>query len=534
MSVPVKYREIGDFHEYYSGIRTAPYLTIFVGGNHEASNHLLELYYGGWVAPRIYYLGAANVIRLGPLRIAGLSGIWKGYNYNKPHHERLPFNENDVKSIYHVRELDVRKLLQIRTQVDVGISHDWPRGVEWKGNWGSLFARKNHFEPDARAGTLGSVAAKYVMDRLRPPYWFSAHLHVKFAAVVQHDQDVNPAPQDASASNGQILVDSSGAPEGDGKTVVANSNAGTNQAAADLTSAHVHNADEIDIDMDDDEDNEKPAVITQPSINQLSASLKADGNGDGIGDEAARQPEVSEELRAQLPASFARPPQAPVTPVMPPPSDITNKTTHFLALDKCLPNKQFLQILNVQPTTQHVSAKRHTGALTLEYDKEWLAITRVFAGELRLGNPSDSVPPNKGEAQYRLLIEKEEAWVEQHLVNSGRMTIPENFVPTAPSYDPAIGLRVIEQPKEYTNPQTMQYCELLGIENKFAASEEEREARMRNGPAPVEQASGDRGGRGSGGRMGGRFHRGSGGGRIAGRGRARGRGTGRGSGSGGF
>lgn len=32
-------------------------MTIFIGGNHEASNHLQELPYGGWVAPNIYYLG---------------------------------------------------------------------------------------------------------------------------------------------------------------------------------------------------------------------------------------------------------------------------------------------------------------------------------------------------------------------------------------------------------------------------------------------------------------------------------------------
>ncbi|SLM36485.1 rna lariat debranching enzyme [Lasallia pustulata] len=179
MSVPPKYREIGDFHEYYSGVRKAPYLTIFIGGNHEASNHLWELYYGGWVAPNIYYLGAANMIRLGPLRIAGLSGIWKGYDYNKPHHERLPYNQDDVKSIYHVRELDVRKLMQIRTQIDIGISHDWPRGVEWQGYWKGLFAKKDLFEADARAGKLGSTAAKYVINRLRPPHWFSAHLHCK-------------------------------------------------------------------------------------------------------------------------------------------------------------------------------------------------------------------------------------------------------------------------------------------------------------------------------------------------------------------
>ena len=29
--------------QYYSGQLKAPILTVFVGGNHEASNHLLEL-----------------------------------------------------------------------------------------------------------------------------------------------------------------------------------------------------------------------------------------------------------------------------------------------------------------------------------------------------------------------------------------------------------------------------------------------------------------------------------------------------------
>jgi lariat debranching enzyme len=42
---------------YYSGEKKAPVLTIFIGGNHEASNYLQELPYGGWVAPDIYYLG---------------------------------------------------------------------------------------------------------------------------------------------------------------------------------------------------------------------------------------------------------------------------------------------------------------------------------------------------------------------------------------------------------------------------------------------------------------------------------------------
>lgn len=52
-----------------------------VGGNHEASNYLWELYYGGWVAPNIYYLGHAGVVNFGGVRIAGLSGIYNELHY---------------------------------------------------------------------------------------------------------------------------------------------------------------------------------------------------------------------------------------------------------------------------------------------------------------------------------------------------------------------------------------------------------------------------------------------------------------------
>ena len=52
-----------------------------VGGNHEASNYLWELYYGGWVAPNIWYLGAAGVVSFGGARIGGLSGIFNDRHY---------------------------------------------------------------------------------------------------------------------------------------------------------------------------------------------------------------------------------------------------------------------------------------------------------------------------------------------------------------------------------------------------------------------------------------------------------------------
>jgi L-lactate utilization protein LutB len=43
LACPATYRRINTFYKYYSGEMVAPVMTIFVGGNHEASNHLTEL-----------------------------------------------------------------------------------------------------------------------------------------------------------------------------------------------------------------------------------------------------------------------------------------------------------------------------------------------------------------------------------------------------------------------------------------------------------------------------------------------------------
>lgn len=74
MASPEKYHDMRSFSKYYSGEKVAPVLTIFVGGNHEASNHLQELPFGGWVAPNIYYLGYAGCVNVNGIRIAGISG----------------------------------------------------------------------------------------------------------------------------------------------------------------------------------------------------------------------------------------------------------------------------------------------------------------------------------------------------------------------------------------------------------------------------------------------------------------------------
>jgi lariat debranching enzyme len=81
MNIPPKFLRMGDFMHYHSGNRIAPVLTLFVGGNHEASAFMRELPYGGWVAPNIFYMGASNVMRFGNLTIGGVSGIFKHGDY---------------------------------------------------------------------------------------------------------------------------------------------------------------------------------------------------------------------------------------------------------------------------------------------------------------------------------------------------------------------------------------------------------------------------------------------------------------------
>ncbi|KAK2791993.1 hypothetical protein FQN51_001967 [Onygenales sp. PD_10] len=697
MAVPQKYKQIGDFHEYYSGARVAPYLTIFVGGNHEAGNHLFELYYGGWVAPNIYYLGAANVIRCGPLRIAGMSGIWKGYDYRRPHFERLPYNRDDIQSIYHVREVDVRKLLQIRTQVDVGLSHDWPQTIEWHGDFRSLFRKKPFFEEDANTGKLGNVAAKDVLNRLRPPFWFSAHLHCKYTASLDHSTYVPPIPKSRFGQTAQpsltggdftsssmvieeptelnpseestkpVIPDKAeqeplhppheiSATANDTAMVEAQLTAPTPTTPAETTedtktstqqpipradrdgaqlsawqnfhqvaakneaeenarllqeaaehqkqinaglietpevnyhltwkkvevkgdglqrgveriekigfdkdqksssnTVQVKNTDEIDIDIDSSSDtSDKPESMSgqKPSAHKNedeieididSSSEKAEQEETVRADATAKEPEstnsydIPDDLRDMLPASFRKPeptvaptPAADEIPLFEPtlPEGITNTHTDFLALDKCEGRRCFLQLLELPSiSTPEGNNTEPNSPPSLTYDKEWLAITRVFANDLILGDRHARIPPNKGDARYKADILAAEEWVEENIVKQDKLTIPHNFSITAPVYDPAVPIQTRETPPEYTNPQTAQFCELVGIENKFHLSDEERQARMLAGPPPAQnrppqynrrpRGRDDFGGRGGGGsqRRGGRH--GHGGGRGRGRG----------------
>lgn len=188
---------MGSFASYMDGTRQAPVLTLVIGGNHEASNHMQERYHGGWLAPNIYFVGIAGVLRVGGVRIAGLSGIFNARSFHKGHFEVPPYSESDIRSVYHVRSFEVFQLAHLAQPIDVFLSHDWPRGIYRYGNANDLFRRKSFLA--AERDEFGSPANADLLLALKPTYWFCGHMHVKFAAVVPH------APAPAAPETDQVV-----------------------------------------------------------------------------------------------------------------------------------------------------------------------------------------------------------------------------------------------------------------------------------------------------------------------------------------
>lgn len=341
---------------YYTGELKAPMLTIFVGGNHEASNYLQELPYGGWVAPNIFYLGYAGVVRVNGIRIAGLSGIYKGNDYLKGRFEFSPYTESTKRSVYHVRQLEVFRLKQLSGKIDIFLSHDWPKGIYNYGNKEQLARFKPFLREEMENEQLGSRPNQDLLNLLRPFYWFAAHLHCKFVAVIQHNDECDKKSTDAKCSV-----------------------------------------------KDGEEYAQKKSNITK-----------------------------------------------------------------FLALDKCLPKRRFLQILEID-STNHTDDEGH---LKFEYDQEWLAILYLTN---HLTNVKDSyyyLPNEKsanGERYQFTPSAEEQEIVRQRFEND--LKIPENFCRTVEAFDPSLHNykgQHYKQPKSQINPQSMTFCDTLGIDDPLS------------------------------------------------------------------
>ncbi len=103
------------------------------------------------MADNIYYLGKCGMVNVKGFRIGGMSGIYKPNNYRKGYFESVPLDEDEMRSVYHTRELETLKFALLEHPVDVLMSHDWPNIATDHGDLATLLRYKPFFEEDVRS-----------------------------------------------------------------------------------------------------------------------------------------------------------------------------------------------------------------------------------------------------------------------------------------------------------------------------------------------------------------------------------------------
>lgn len=72
--------------------------------------------------------------------------------HKQGHYERPPYNAGSMRSAYHIRDLEVHRLLRLRQPLDVFLSHDWPQGIARHGDLNRLLQRKGFLRREVSGG----------------------------------------------------------------------------------------------------------------------------------------------------------------------------------------------------------------------------------------------------------------------------------------------------------------------------------------------------------------------------------------------
>lgn len=132
------------------------------------------------------------------------------------------------------------------------------------------------------------------------------------------------------------------------------------------------------------------------------------------------------------------------------------RVTKFLALDKCLPKRKFLQVLEVR--------SQEDGPIQLSYDLEWLTILYLTNHLLSVKSSIHYMPGQYGVSRWTYTpTAKEKQTVYEKFGSS--LWIPLNFTRTVKPYDPCDTNTQIERPRLLINDQTTRFCQVLGIDD---------------------------------------------------------------------
>ena len=83
------------------------------------------------------------------------------------HFERPPYTESTMRSAYHVRAVDVNRLLRLSgSHIDIFLSHDWPAGIARHGDINALLRKKSFLRREIDDGSLGSQSKEGLNSEL--------------------------------------------------------------------------------------------------------------------------------------------------------------------------------------------------------------------------------------------------------------------------------------------------------------------------------------------------------------------------------
>ena len=199
------------------------------------------------------------------------------------------------------------------------MSHDWPQSIEHHGNLKNLLSCKKFLRSDVESGNLGSPPMMGLLKTLKPVWWFSAHLHVRYEAKVTHvpqSEQTEGSEVKKVENPDEIVIDA------DSLDIAAESAMPKPDSATALSTKE--NSDDINLD------DQEIAESALPKPDSAIASSTRQNPDEIILNE--------EEITVEVPAV-----PVPETKVSKPPTK-KKPFTRFLALDKCLPKRKFLEV----------------------------------------------------------------------------------------------------------------------------------------------------------------------------------------------